>query len=89
VLPQVRDIRPNFPRTTGTPGGGARVAVTWSLEIRSVPLRLAACAAYPVMRWGHDRVVDMAVSGFRRRALPAAAAIATPGSDGRQVPRPL
>jgi hypothetical protein len=26
------------------------------------------------MRWGHDRVVDMAVAGFRRRALPAAVA---------------
>jgi uncharacterized protein YndB with AHSA1/START domain len=55
-------------------GGGTRVAAAWSLEIRSIPLRLAARAAYPVMRWGHDRVVDMAVAGFRRRALPAAAA---------------
>lgn len=54
--------------------GGTRVAAGWSLEIRSVPLRLAARAAYPVMRWGHDRVVDMAVAGFRRRALPAAVA---------------
>jgi hypothetical protein len=54
-------------------GGGTRVAAAWSLEIRSIPLRLAA-QAYPVMRWGHDRVVDMAVAGFRRRALPAAAA---------------
>ena len=67
--------------------GGTRVAVAWSLEMRSVPLRLAARAAYPAVRWGHDRVVDMAVSGFRRRALPAAAA--TPGSDGRQVPHPI
>ena len=69
-------------------GGGTRVAVAWSLEMRSVPLRLAARAADPVMRWGHDRVVAMAVSGFRRRALPAAAA-GPPGSDGRQIPRPL
>jgi hypothetical protein len=53
--------------------GGTRVAVAWSLEMRSVPLRLAWGAAYPMMRWGHDQVVDMAIAGFRQRALTAAA----------------
>jgi hypothetical protein len=48
---------------------GTRVAATWSLEMRSAPLRVAARVAYPLMRWGHDRVVDMAVAGFQRRAL--------------------
>jgi hypothetical protein len=48
---------------------GTRVAVAWSLEMRSAPLRVAARVAYPLLRWGHDRVVDMAVSGFQRRAL--------------------
>jgi len=48
---------------------GTRVAVVWSLDMRSRPLRVAAAVAYPLMRWGHDRVVEMAVSGFRRRAL--------------------
>lgn len=67
--------------------GGTRVAVAWSLEMRSIPLRHAARMAYPVMRWGHDRVVDLAVAGFRRRALSAAAGPGAPGSDGRQVPR--
>lgn len=43
---------------------GTRVAVAWSLEMRSAPLRVAARVAYPLLRWGHDRVVDMAVSGF-------------------------
>lgn len=42
------------------------------LEMRSPPLRAAARVAYPLMRWGHDRVVDMAVAGFRQRALPSA-----------------
>ncbi len=65
-------------------GGGTRVTAAWSLEMRSAPLRLAARMADPVMRWGHDRVVDMAVSGFGRRALAGA-----PGPDGRQLPRPL
>ncbi len=53
--------------------GGTQVAVAWSLEMRSVPLRVAARVAYPVMRWGHDQVVDMAIAGFRQRALAAAA----------------
>jgi hypothetical protein len=66
---------------------GTRVAVAWSLEMRSAPLRVAARVAYPLMRWGHDRVVDMAVSGFRRRALPVTAARETPGSDGGPPPR--
>jgi hypothetical protein len=49
--------------------GGTQVAVTWSLEMRSGPLRVAARFAYPMLRWGHDQVVDMAIAGFRRRAL--------------------
>ena len=53
--------------------GGTRVAVAWSLEMRSLPLRFAARVAYPLMLWGHDQVVDMAVAGFRRRAIPTAA----------------
>ena len=48
---------------------GTQVDAAWSLDFVSAPLRLASRVAYPVMRWGHDRVVDMAVSGFRRRAL--------------------
>jgi uncharacterized protein YndB with AHSA1/START domain len=54
---------------------GTRAAVTWSLEMRSAPLRVAARVAYPLMLWGHDRVVDMAVSGFRRRALTLTAVV--------------
>ncbi len=29
------------------------------------PMRLAALAAYPLLRWGHDLVVDATVRGFR------------------------
>ena len=61
-------------------GDGTRVTVAWSLEMRSAPLRVAARVGYPLMRWGHDRVVDMAVSGFRRRALAVTAAADMPGS---------
>jgi hypothetical protein len=51
-------------------GDGTHAEVEWSPQMHSAPLRLAAHVAYPVTRWGHDRVVDMAVAGFRRRALP-------------------
>ena len=53
---------------------GMRAEVTWSVEMYSAPLRIAAHIAYPLMRWGHDCVVDMAVAGFRQQALPATAA---------------
>jgi hypothetical protein len=53
--------------------GGTQVALAWSVEMRSVPLRVAARVSYPLMRWGHDQVVDMAIAGFRQRALTAAA----------------
>lgn len=52
-------------------GDGTSAEVAWSLGMRSAPLRAAAALAYPLMRWGHDRVVDMAVSGFRQRACAA------------------
>ena len=52
--------------------GGTRVAAVWSLEMLSRPLRVAIVVAYPLMRWGHDRVVEMAVAGFRREALDGA-----------------
>lgn len=48
---------------------GTRVTAVWSLEMTRRPLRIAALIAYPLMRWGHDRVVDMAVAGFRQQAL--------------------
>jgi len=48
---------------------GTQVTVLWSLDMMSAPLRIAALVAYPLMRWGHDRVVDMAVAGFRQQAL--------------------
>jgi hypothetical protein len=31
------------------------------------PMRIAARIAKPVLRWGHDRVVDATVDSFRRQ----------------------
>jgi hypothetical protein len=42
------------------------VHATWSVEMMQVPMRLAARFGRPVLRWGHDRVVDATVAGFRR-----------------------
>jgi hypothetical protein len=50
--------------------GGTCVRAAWTLEAASAPMRLAARVARPVVRWGHDRVVDMAVTGISRRGLP-------------------
>jgi len=32
-------------------------------------MRIAARVAYPLLRWGHDRVVDATVDGLRRQLV--------------------
>jgi hypothetical protein len=46
---------------------GSRVAVSWTIEMRQPVMRLAARVGRPVLQWGHDRVVEVTVAGFRRR----------------------
>ncbi|HTZ08585.1 MAG TPA: SRPBCC family protein, partial [Acidimicrobiales bacterium] len=46
--------------------GGTRAEVAWTIEMRTRAMRLAARAAHPLLRWGHDRVVEATVDGFRR-----------------------
>lgn len=57
------------------PGSGGTVAdVAWSLEMLQRPMRMVARVAYPLLRWGHDRVVEATVTEFRsqlRRGLSA------------------
>lgn len=48
-------------------GEGTRASVAWTIEMMQRPMRVAARVAYPVLRWGHDRVVDATVAGFRRQ----------------------
>lgn len=50
-------------------GAGTVAHTTWSLEMRQWPMRAAARVAFPVLRFAHDRVVDMTVAGFRRQLL--------------------
>ena len=49
--------------------GGSSVDVAWTIEMMQRPMRLAAQLAHPVLRWGHDRVVEATVASFRRELL--------------------
>jgi hypothetical protein len=46
-----------------------RAHATWTVEMMQRSMRLAARIAHPLLRWGHDRVVDATVDGFRRRLV--------------------
>lgn len=50
---------------------GTDAEVDWSLEMRQLPMRIAARVAYPLLRWGHDQVVESTVNGFRRQLVRA------------------
>jgi carbon monoxide dehydrogenase subunit G len=47
-------------------GTGTRASVSWRIEMMQPAMRLAARCAPPLLRWGHDRVVEMTVASFRR-----------------------
>ena len=47
-------------------GGGTRAEVSWVIEMKARAMRVAARVAHPVLRWGHDRVVEATVDGYRR-----------------------
>lgn len=48
-------------------GGGTVVDAAWTIEMMQRPMRIAARVAHPFLRWGHDRVVEATVRGFRRQ----------------------
>jgi carbon monoxide dehydrogenase subunit G len=45
-------------------GQGTRADASWTIEMMQRPMRIAARVAHPVLRWGHDMVVDATVRGF-------------------------
>lgn len=47
-------------------GDGTEVRAAWTIEMMQRPMRLAARIAHPLLRWGHDRVVEVTVHAFRR-----------------------
>lgn len=46
---------------------GTWVDAAWTVEMQQPAMRLASRFGRPVLQWGHDRVVEMTVTGFRRR----------------------
>jgi carbon monoxide dehydrogenase subunit G len=48
-------------------GTRSRVEVAWTVEMMQRPMRLASLFGRPLLQWGHDRVVESTVAGFRRR----------------------
>ena len=48
-------------------GACSRVEVAWTVEMMQRPMRLASRFGRPLLQWGHDKVVESAVGGFRRR----------------------
>jgi hypothetical protein len=49
---------------------GTWAVVAWTIEMQQPAMRLASRFGHPLLRWGHDRVVEMTVAGFRRRIEP-------------------
>lgn len=50
-------------------GGGTRVTAAWTIEMMQRSMRTASRLAPRLFRWGHDRVVDITVRGFRRHLV--------------------
>ncbi len=50
---------------------GSEVAVAWTIEMRQRAMRAVARVAHPLLRWGHDRVVESTVAGFRQHLAAA------------------
>jgi len=46
---------------------GCAVEVAWTVEMMQRSMRMASRVALPLLQWGHDRVVEITVAGFRRR----------------------
>ncbi len=48
-------------------GDGTLAEVAWTVEMLQPAMRFASRIGHPLLQWGHDRVVEMTVAGFRRR----------------------
>jgi uncharacterized protein YndB with AHSA1/START domain len=48
-------------------GTGSSVEVAWTVEMMQRSMRIADRVAHPLLQWGHDRVVELTVEGFRKR----------------------
>ncbi len=62
-------------------GEGTLAEVSWTVEMTQRAMRLAARVAHPLMRWGHDRVVESTVNGFRRNLAREIESSGQPGDE--------
>ncbi len=60
---------------------GTLAEVTWTIEMRQPAMGLASRIGHPVLQWGHDRVVEMTVAGFRRRIAESKAVCSEPPNN--------
>jgi carbon monoxide dehydrogenase subunit G len=47
--------------------GQTRAEVAWVVEMKQPVMRLADRFTHPLLQWGHDRVVETTVAGFRNK----------------------
>lgn len=87
------DLRGDATLTLTPDAGGTEATVGWTIEMMQRPMRLAARLAYPLLRWGHDLVVQATVEGFRRVLAAEAGSSEAPPvrriRRTREVRRPL
>lgn len=63
--PDDQGFIPTGPDDQGFIPTGTVTDVTWSVEMMQRPMRWAGRVAYPLLRWGHDLVVEATVDSFR------------------------
>jgi hypothetical protein len=62
-----RDLEGEASIALSPQGVGTYVEVAWALEMMQRPMRLADRVAHPMLKRGHDRVVENTVAEFRSR----------------------
>ena len=66
------DLRGAAHLTLAADGAGSTATLQWSVEMMQRPMRLACLVARPLLVWGHNRVVEMALVSFRQRLADGA-----------------
>jgi carbon monoxide dehydrogenase subunit G len=76
------DLRGTATLTFTPDGDGTEATVSWTIEMMQRTMRVAARLAHPLLRWGHDLVVQATVDNFRRLLATEGASGASGGSGG-------
>lgn len=67
---------------------GSLVTVAWRIEMMQRVMRIADRVAHPLLRWGHDRVVEATVLSFRRHIEAGTAPGGAGPTEGGPGPAP-